>query len=347
MIHELTRGLAPRLKPDLPPAMVISLDLELHWGVCDRVPLDREEKSRLLAARAVVPLILGLFEEFSVHASWAVVGALFASSRDEFNQFRPSLEPSYLDGRLNPYTQRVGRDESEDPFHFAPTLIRLIADCKGQEIASHSFSHYCSLEPGQCAREFESDLRQAIAIAANSGYGLHSYVFPRNEINQNYLPLLARHGFQTYRDTESTGMKRPGSFAVQRKWRKRAARFADSYLNVFGDELASWPAATLPMAIPAARYLRPYRPWLRPLQPFAVDRIREQMRQACECARIFHLWFHPEDFASFPHENLRALRSVFECFARFQKSYGMISVTMHELYEYVRSLQEVPARAAS
>ncbi len=347
MIPESTRSLPARLVPDMPPALVISLDFELHWGVCDRTQLDGEEKSRLLAARAAVPLILGLFEELSIHATWAVVGALFAASRDEFDQFRSPVEPGYPDRRPNPCAQRLGRDESEDPFHFAPGLIRLIADCQGQEIASHSFSHYCSLEPGHCAREFDSDLRQAIAIAADSGYRLSSYVFPRNEVNRSYLPLLARHGFKTYRDTERTGMKRPGSFAAQRKWRKRAARFADGYINLFGDETAPWPAATPPAAIPASRYLRPWRPWARSLQPFALDRIREQMRQACEQARIFHLWLHPEDFAAFRHENLRVLRSVLESFARFKESHGMISMTMHEVYEHVRSLAEVPAMAAS
>src|SRR5438270_7708426 len=131
---------------DRPGALVISLDFELHWGVRDARALDDEERKRLLAARKLVPEILDAFRNHAVRATWATVGFLFARSRDEAQDCRPRTIPRYEQGELDPYAEQIGRDEAEDPFHFAPSLIRAIAEESGQEIGSHSYSHYYSLE---------------------------------------------------------------------------------------------------------------------------------------------------------------------------------------------------------
>ena len=180
--------------PKYPGALVISLDLELYWGVRDRVALDREERARLTSARAVVPRLAGVFEEFSVHATWAAVGFLFARSRDQMEFFSPSVRPRYTDPRLDPYRDSVGRDESEDPFRFAPGLIAQIAGHPGQEIGTHSFSHLYCCETGQGPAEFEADLRSAVSIADHEGYRIESCVFPRNQVRADYLDNIPTAG---------------------------------------------------------------------------------------------------------------------------------------------------------
>src|ERR1700722_11959453 len=130
-------------------ALVISLDFELHWGVRDHRPLDEPERKRLLAARSVVPEILSAFRDHAVRATWATVGLLFARSRDEARECRPQRSPRYEQGQLDPYAEPLGRDETDDPFHFAPSLLRAISQESGQEVGSHSYSHYYSLEAGQ------------------------------------------------------------------------------------------------------------------------------------------------------------------------------------------------------
>src|SRR5215472_13914167 len=84
---QVTRG------PKRPGALVISLDFELHWGVRDSASLDENERARLLSARRIVPRMLDLFEEFSIHATWATVGLLFAHSRTEVEAFKPTRRP--------------------------------------------------------------------------------------------------------------------------------------------------------------------------------------------------------------------------------------------------------------
>ena len=317
-----------------PGALVISLDFELHWGVRDHVPLDRRERARLLSARSIIPRLLDLFEEFSVHATWATVGFLFAHSRDEAHAFMPVQKPQYCENKLDPYQEELGRDELEDPFHFAPTLIAEIAKRPGQEIGCHSFSHYYCIEQGQTADEFEADLASAVAIAAGAGYTTRSYVFPRNEVNPTYLPLLKRAGIRAYRGTESTSTKLPGSFIEQRRPDKRFARLVDSYADIYGSHTFGWPEKSTITSIAASRYLRPYSAVLRPLQSFQLRRISQAMEHAARHGEVFHLWWHPEDFAMHGDENLCFLRSVLATFDSCRREHGMVSLSMGEICEH-------------
>jgi peptidoglycan/xylan/chitin deacetylase (PgdA/CDA1 family) len=311
-------------------AMVVSLDFELYWGVRDQVPLDRAERQRLLAARALVPKILDLFEEFSIHATWATVGLLFARTREEAEAFQPKNAPGYVDPRLNPYRDLLGANEAEDPFHFAPSLISLIASKEGQEIASHSFSHYYCMEPGQTAADFEADLRGAIEIADHAGYKLQSYVFPRNQANSEYLSILQRYGIRIYRGNEQVAIKKSAPFASQRRIHKRAARLLDAYVSVCGDQLAPWPTPKSPALIMPSRYLRSSTAVLRYLEPRLLHRIQQQMKAAVERGQIFHLWWHPEDFAADGDHSLRFLRQVLTTFHAYREAYGMKSLSMAE-----------------
>jgi peptidoglycan/xylan/chitin deacetylase (PgdA/CDA1 family) len=310
---------------------VISLDFELHWGVRDHTPLDEAERARLLAARAGIPRLLDLFEEFSVHATWATVGLMFAHSREEVLAFRPEPQPRYQNASLDPYREPLGADEREDPFHFAPSLIAQIARRKGQEIASHSFSHYYCMEEGQTEAEFEADLRSATALAVRYGHTLRSYVFPRNQVNPNCLAALERAGIWAYRGNELVSVKQAASFADQRRADRRACRLLDSFVDIYGDQTAPWPGASVPVSVPASRYLRPYHPAARPFESRLIRRIGKAMGHAAQRGEVFHLWWHPEDFAPNYTENLRALRRVLELFAGFREQFGMVSLSMAEI----------------
>ena len=317
-----------------PGALVISLDFELHWGVRDHVPLDRRERARILSARSIIPRLLDLFEEFSVHATWATVGFLFAHSREEAHAFMPIRKPQYCESKLDPYHEELGRDELDDPFHCAPTLIAEIAKRPGQEIGCHSFSHYYCIEEGQTVDEFEADLASAVAIAAGAGYAMRSYVFPRNEVNTAYLPILKRAGIRAYRGTESPNAKLPGSFAEQRRLHKRFARLLDSYADIYGSQTFGWPETSTITSIAASRYLRPYSAVLGPLQSFQHRRISQAMELAARQGEVFHLWWHPEDFAMHCDENLCFLRSVLTTFDSCRSEHGMVSLSMAEIREY-------------
>src|SRR5205085_4017030 len=108
-----------------PGRFVTSLDFELHWGVRDVWSVD-DYRANLEGVRDVVPRLLDLFALRSVHATWATVGFLMADSREQLLDHLPSVRPAYRDNRLDPSAELplLGEDERDDPFHYAPSLVR-------------------------------------------------------------------------------------------------------------------------------------------------------------------------------------------------------------------------------
>ncbi len=169
---------------------VISLDFELYWGVRERKRLE-DYKDHLLGVRSVVPLLLQLFNRYKIHATWATVGLLFFETRDELISGLPGKMPNYLNKKLSPYRdlKSIGCNEQQDPFHYAPSLIRMISSFPGQEIGTHTFSHYYCLERGQDADTFRADLEAAREAARKYGLTLESLVFPRNQYSPESLSV--------------------------------------------------------------------------------------------------------------------------------------------------------------
>ena len=194
-----------------PGTLVISLDFELHWGVHDKLELERY-RDNLLGVRCVVPSLLELFAGEGIHATWATVGLLFFESKRELLANLPERRPCYRQRALSAYSilDTVGSDEQEDPFHFAPSLIRRIADTPGQEIGTHTFSHFYCLEPGQDAGDFREDLRAAVRVMrAKTGRSPESIVFPRNQCNPDYLAVCRELGILAYRGNPEHWTQRP------------------------------------------------------------------------------------------------------------------------------------------
>ena len=144
-----------------PGALVISLDFELHWGIRDHVTRDDALYGRLPYARAAVADMVQLFVARNIRATWATVGFLFASTRDQVDRCRPGERPTYSRSELDPYAEAIGIDEEHDPEHLAASLVDLIRAGNGQEVGSHTFSHYYCLEPGQDEATFRADLSAA------------------------------------------------------------------------------------------------------------------------------------------------------------------------------------------
>src|SRR5688572_19733954 len=106
---------------------IVSLDFELHWGGFEKWPIKRYERY-FLNTRNVVPEMLKLFEQYSVHVTWATVGMLFHASRESMQKSAPELKPSYEETSLSAYHYidhpGVGDSELSDPFHFARSLVQ-------------------------------------------------------------------------------------------------------------------------------------------------------------------------------------------------------------------------------
>lgn len=309
----------------------VSLDFELYWGVRDKRDIE-QYKYNLQGVRTAVPEILRMFHENNVHATWATVGFLFFNDSADLHKHIPTLLPKYNKEELSPYEYIKQNPELSAKYHFAPELIDLIMKHCGQEIGTHTFSHYYCLEEGQTLDQFEEDIISAIEIAQRKGISIKSLVFPRNQWNSKYLPILNKLGVQCYRGNESSWMYKATDDTGQKNLH-RALRLADTYLNLSGHNTYNLEDCTQdrPFNFPASRFLRPYSDKLAFLNRLRLRRIKNAMENAAINNRIFHLWWHPHNFGVNIDENTDFLAKIIEHYKYLEQNYGMESLNMGEL----------------
>jgi hypothetical protein len=266
-----------------------------------------------------------------------VVGLLAFETRDELLEHLPSRLPAYLDARRSPYRhlERLGADEEEDPFHFGASLLDAIRRADGQEIATHTFSHYYALEPGQDAADFEADLEAALEVARRRGDSLESIVFPRNQVNEAYLPICAAHGLSAFRGTGSSWLQRAHPIGGISSVR-RAARLLDSFAPLPGHSAFAPRPGTAITDVPSSRFFRPYAAWRGAIDSLRVSRVTRELAYAARNGLVYHLWWHPRNFAADTERNVEALRHVCDRFDLLRRELGMASSSMADVARAAR-----------
>lgn len=306
--------------------LIISLDFELHWGRFDKVPLKGNE-AYYYRTREVIPRLLALFEQYQIKATWATVGMLMAGDAEEWERFSPSLTPGFHEQAFSAY--HWFRRASLDPnCLFAPDLVREIIRAPGQELGSHTYSHYYTRISGQQTEEFRADLLAARHIAAEKfGQDLQSLVFPRNQYHLAALKTARETGFRSARTNPKDWFwQRP----EKETWVKKGFRASDSLVPL-GKKTSFFPeipARGFPTLLPASRFFRPYQdrmPWMNRMK---LRRISEEMDLAARAGEMYHLWWHPHNLAQYPEQSLEEVKIVLEFFSSCRERYSMQSHSM-------------------
>jgi len=319
-----------------PGSFIISLDFELHWGVRD-VKTVEQYRENLLGVRRAVSAMLAAFVEYDIHATWATVGFLFFSRRNELLRALPIERPQYDDPRLSPYAEidGIGENEGCDPYHFGHSLLEEIRTSPGQEIGTHTFSHYYCLEPKQSVVAFRADLAAARAAGEAFGVALTSIVFPRNQYDQEHLRVCRQMGLMAFRGNLETWLYRTRRLSEERRW-VRAARLADSYCDLSSHNCYVLPQAgsdlpgDLPINLPGSRFLRPYNSRVTASQALQERRIKNDLTYAAQNGLAYHLWWHPHNFGANLGKSIETLRRILEHFRRLKECYWMRSMNMAE-----------------
>ena len=313
---------------------VISLDFELLWGVRDKMTIaDYGENIR--GVHTVIPRLLKLFSEHQIKGTFSTVGFLFFETKNDLLRNLPEIKPAYTNQKLSPYQDHlepVGENAAVDPYHYAPQLIKLIQDCPGQEIGTHTFSHYYCLEEGQTKEAFRADLRSASKVAAQYGITLNSLIFPRNQFNSEYLQVCKEEGIQCYRGNEKSWIYKARSGADESVIR-RVFRITDAYVNLSGHNCYSddYMKAATPVNIPSSRFLRPFAAKLSLLENFRMKRIKSCMTYAAKKKLTYHLWWHPHNFGKDQDKNFSFLAAILDHYDQLHHRFGFQSYTMSEL----------------
>jgi peptidoglycan/xylan/chitin deacetylase (PgdA/CDA1 family) len=315
--------------------LTISLDFELYWGMREIISLSNEEfRRQILGVYQAVPAILELFKEYNIHATWAIVGFLYFKNAIELQANLPAKLPQYQNLKLSPYLELDTLNSDTEKLHFCPELIELIQQYPGQEIGTHTFSHYYCLEQGQTKAEFQADLQAAIQTAQKSNLTTKSLVFPRNQYNREYVGTIAEMKIATYRGNEAHWMYNSidgdGDMII-----KRLLRLADSYINLSGHNCYSIEQLKqqYPVNIPSSRFLRPHNPKLKHFEFLRSHRIQSSMAYAARRGLLYHLWWHPHNFGTNLEQNLNFLRKILDNYLELQQKYQMRSLNMEEVAE--------------
>jgi len=322
-----------------PPALVVSLDFELMWGMRDKRTL-QSYGDHILGERQAVPAILALFKKYGIRATWAAVGMTLFDRRADLLDHLPAQRPDYERCRLNPYLalDEVGPDEASDPYHFGLSLVRQILEQDGMELGSHTFSHYYCLEKGQDASMFRADLEACVEISSRLGQRPSSFVFPRNQYNFEYLTVCGELGFKVFRGNESSWMYEESMEEDQSSIR-RGARLLDNYVNISGHHgfvPQSYRDCGL-INCPSSRFLRPFSARLALMEGRRIQRIGRAMEAAARRGESFHLWWHPHNFGTHLAENLAVLEALLRYHLLLRERYGVVSMNMGELASAART----------
>ena len=311
-------------------SFVISLDFELMWGVRDHRTV-HSYGDAVLGGRKAIPEMLSRFKQAELKATWATVGLLFAKNRDEMLEYSPTLRPEYQNANLSPYPVLekglIGEDESSDPYHFGASLIEQIAETPGQEIATHTYSHFYCMEPGATVAAFDQDMAAAHAIAANYGHDLNSIVFPRNQAAEDYITADAMQGLAVFRGEAKGWLYRPRA-GQETTLPFRLARFLDGALPLGPNQIVMPKRDGRILDVPASRFLRPWSQKLAPYHALHIRRIEKEMEMAAKSGGCYHLWWHPHNFGRNLAENLGQLDRIIETFKRCREEFGMESRNM-------------------
>lgn len=320
----------------------ISLDYELHWGVFDSKKLETYEKNIENESTSAIKM-LERFEKFDIHATWAVVGFMFASNQAELVKIKKNIHlPKYENSRYNSY-YLIDNNVTifRKPYlYFAPEVVSRIVNSSGQELATHTFSHMYCKESGLTLQAFESDINAALEIAKKFNAEIKTIIFPRNQYTNDFLEKCKNLGITNFRGVESSFMYQTES-RDKTSYFNKLLRFSDSFLPISGNNTYSLAEiqkrSNIITDIPSSRFLRPYSKNLALFDNLKLNRIKNQMKYAAVNSKLFHLWWHPHNFGNDLNRNLLFLDRILEYYRFLNSTYGMTSLNMAEVGKIVNN----------
>lgn len=268
-------------------SVVVSVDAELGWGFHDGDP----PAARVESARGGWRTLADLFDEFSVPATWAVVGHIMLEDCDGLHEGHPA-GPEWFERECQEWASRPD-------LRFGPDLVSEVqAADVDHEIASHTFSHVL-FGSDTSERLARAELELSREAAEPFDVDLRSFVFPRNSVG--HRELLAEYGFQSYRGVGPPGPNRLEKLA--------AATVGEPHPQLVTPELDEHGLVD----VPASLYLFCFEGAARRavatvFEDPVVQRAREGIDAACREDGVFHLWLHPNNLVGPP--DITRIRSI-------------------------------------
>ena len=321
----------------------ISIDFELIWGTLDLFGPDKFQSACKVERETVVDRLLDLFAEFDISATWCILGHLMLGRCGPENGYKhPEIvRPVHSWHQMDWFVNDPGGSETSAPLFFGRSLVEMIRSCPvAQEIGSHSFSHVIFGDIG-CSRETAaSEVSACVRAARELGIEMRSFAFPRNVVG--HLDVLREHGFACYRGPEQ-------NWYFGSRWPTAVKRLCH-LLDVIA---ATTPQVVSPQLskhgiwnIPGSMIYFPMHGIRRFLpNSLRVKRAIKGLDAAVKQKRIFHLWFHPTNFADEIDLMFTGLRRILEHAACLRANDQLSIQPMGALVSQMDSIPATPLRS--
>ncbi len=322
-------------------ALVISLDFELYWGIGDHINYDNYGTYFDNTLEAI-PAILSLFSKHKIHCTWATVGMLWNESWEEWLKNIPKKCPEYVNQKLSNYLlkEKITFDNVYTKHFFALDLIKSIKATQGQEIGTHTYSHYYCNEESRNLEAFNKDLKRASQIALKTMTELESLVLPRNQFIEEILDTIKANNIKSVRTNPDIWY---WHLVNQNKKTSRIARLVDSYSSLFMVKSYPWHHIELRREVllqPASRFLRPIHKNIPFLNKLRINRIKKEMTYAAKNNEVYHLWWHPHNFAIDKENAIKELLDIIMHFQKLKKDFNFTSYNMKEIFKMYKDSTE-------
>ena len=307
----------------------ISIDFELIWGTLDLFGPGRFRKACEVERSVVIDRLLDLFVEFNISATWCVLGHLLLErcSNEAGGKHPEIVRPAHSWHSGDWFDDDPTGSEASTPIFYARSLVDKIRGCSvPQEIGCHSFSHVIFGDSGCSRATADSEVAACVRAGRELGIEMRSFAFPRNEVG--HLDVLKEHGFVSYRGPEPQWYEGKNRPAILRRlghlWDVIAAatppvvlpeRSESGLWNIPGS-MIYFPMHGLRRHVPVSR---------------RVKRAIKGLNAAVARRRVFHLWFHPTNFADETEAMFSGLRKILERAAALRASNQLAVLPMGAL----------------
>jgi hypothetical protein len=269
--------------------LLLTLDTELAWGCFDHYRSEMFSADGSVERRSI-EVILELLDEFSVVATWAVVGHLFYE-RCEACDICPIL---LWKGKYQSFHQIFN---TAKPLWYGADIIKaLLARRTRHEIAFHGYTHELFDENTMTEERARLEIQEWLRVSKREGIVPRTVVFPRDKIG--HLSVFREAGFICYRGHEDTPRLHRLIYAG------KLIKTIDHVLS-----LSTPPVYRLSGAESCGlvnfrssqhffgfnRRLELVLDWLN-LHNLRINRMIKGVKKAADEKKLIHIWAHPWQF---------------------------------------------------
>jgi len=277
-------------------SFVLSIDLELAWGVWDKLNSTNVQKI-IDTERLVCENLLNIFDDNEMPVTWAVVAALL----DNKNKMMGNLNqkawyaPDILDNILNSKTKHL--------------------------IASHSYAHK---EFNTCSNEeIIEDFEKSIFFLKSFNINTDVFIFPRN--NVFHLDVLKKFNFKTYRSIDQSWSKKVYKY---NKLLGKISNLIDKVIPIKTNSVSPLIDKFGLTEVPTSILLISNNGIRSIVTNYSMfKKIKDGIDLAISQNECFHIWFHPSNFYYQTNKQFDLLKKIIN-YVNLKREQGLIEVKL-------------------